>query len=182
MERHGLASPDFATLFQAHHASILAYAIRRTPTLADAEDAAAETFVVAWRRQRDVPADARPWLFAVARRVIANQRRGRMRWRRLRERLVGASHDVAVHADGGPATMALCRLRDEDQELLRLVAWEGLSHGEISIVLGITPNAVAIRLHRARRRYAEELLEVRSAEAKGSRLSRTPGDAKGTHE
>jgi DNA-directed RNA polymerase specialized sigma24 family protein len=34
------------------------------------------------------------------------------------------------------------------------VAWEGLSHAEAGAVLGVSPNAAAIRLHRARRRLA----------------------------
>lgn len=52
---------------------------------------------------------------------------------------------------------ALARLREADQETLRLAAWEGLSNLEIAAVLRITPNAVGVRLHRARRRYVEAL-------------------------
>lgn len=59
----------------------------------------------------------------------------------------------------GPGLAALGRLRPDDQELLRLVAWEELDHRAIGLVLGISSNAVAIRLLRARRRFAEELLK-----------------------
>jgi RNA polymerase sigma-70 factor (ECF subfamily) len=36
-----------------------------------APDVVAETFLVAWRRLDDVPADPLPWLYGVARRVLA---------------------------------------------------------------------------------------------------------------
>ncbi|MDF2806481.1 MAG: polymerase subunit sigma-24 [Cellulosimicrobium sp.] len=52
---------------------------------------------------------------------------------------------------------ALARLGPDDQELLRLVAWEELARDEIALVLGISRAAVRVRLHRARRRLAEQL-------------------------
>jgi len=48
-------------------------------------------------------------------------------------------------------------MRVNDQELLRLWAWEELTPGQIAAVLGTTPNAVSIRLHRARGRLANLL-------------------------
>lgn len=52
---------------------------------------------------------------------------------------------------------ALSRLDAEDQELLRLLEWDGLDRAEIATVLGISRNAVRVRLHRARRRFANAL-------------------------
>ncbi|RPH35500.1 MAG: sigma-70 family RNA polymerase sigma factor, partial [Chloroflexi bacterium] len=63
------------------------------------------------------------------------------------------------NADTEPALEALSRLSASDQELLRLVAWEELSHAEIAEVMGISVNAVAIRLHRARARFERALLK-----------------------
>jgi RNA polymerase sigma-70 factor, ECF subfamily len=58
---------------------VLAHALRRTDAGA-AHDAVAETFLVAWRRFDEVPRDPLPWLYGVARRVLADQRRaGRRR-------------------------------------------------------------------------------------------------------
>ena len=51
----------------------------------------------------------------------------------------------------------MARLSADDRELLRLTAWEQLTRDEIATVLGCSANAVAIRLHRARRRL-ERLL------------------------
>lgn len=150
----------FEHLFGSYQRQIFAYCLRRTSTYADAEDATADAFAVAWRR-RDAAPDpnaALPWLYAIARRTLANQRRVRDRQARLPARLEPPGSDLAPLGDAsGPAVDALERLRPDDQELLRLVAWEELRHDEIAEVLGITANAVAIRLHRARVRFEQEL-------------------------
>jgi DNA-directed RNA polymerase specialized sigma24 family protein len=46
-------------------------------------------------------------------------------------------------------------LPEQDRELLALTGWEGLDHGQVAAVLGCSRNAVRIRLHRARRRFAD---------------------------
>jgi len=158
---------------------VLAYALRRLPTEPDAEDAVADTFSVAWRRVDRLPEPdaALPWLLAIARRVIANQRRGSARRTRLGLRLSSQPRALAYATSADtPALEALGRLRPDDQELLRLLAWEGLSQAEAGIVLGVTPNAVAIRLHRARRRFRDELAEIG---VKGFPRSRTSHQVEG---
>ena len=160
------ASPlaRFEALFREHERAILAYAMRRTATPADAEDAAAETFAIAWRKLESVPAtEALPWLYAVARRVLANQRRGIGRRERLAAFLQVRDVPTPQHvgeAQDGPAFEALATLSPTDQELLRLVAWEELGNQQIAVVLGITTNAVAIRLHRARQRFSAALKSI----------------------
>lgn len=174
----------FETLFTDHQRPVLAYAMRRTQSPADAEDVTAETFAIAWRKLDAVPADPLPWLYAVARRVLANHRRGRGRRERLAALLrvddvptplrAGEDHD-------GPTFAALASLRPADQEVLRLVAWENLGNNEIAAVLGVTPNAVAIRLHRARARFADALARASvDGDLKDPDPSRTSADVKGT--
>lgn len=163
----------FEAAFEAHHRAVLAYALRRTRAEADAEDAVAETFAVAWRRidQMPVPELALPWLLGVARRVLANQRRSLLRRVQLGLRLGAQPQPPAeVFSVRGPAVEALEHLRPDDQELLRLLAWDGLTHAEAGRVLGVSPNAVAIRLHRARRRFAAELAR---RDVKGFESTRT---------
>jgi Sigma-70 region 2 len=79
----------FGLLFDEHRRAVLAYALRRVDDPADAADVLAETFLVAWRRLDEVPAGAgaKPWLLAVARRVLSNQRRGARRRIGLADRL-----------------------------------------------------------------------------------------------
>jgi RNA polymerase sigma-70 factor (ECF subfamily) len=167
----------FESLFERHHRAVLAYALRRVPTAVDAEDAVSETFAVAWRRFDRAPEAeaALPWLLAIARRVLANQHRSTDRRFRLGIRLRANARDTTTTYDADtPALEALDRLRADDRELLRLLAWEGLSQAEAGSVLGISENAVAIRLHRARKRFAEELGRV-----KGFESGRTSSQAEG---
>jgi len=151
-----------AALFEAHFEPLLAYTRRRTPQLSDAEDLVAETFAVAWRRFDRVPrapGEQLPWLYGVARRLLANQRRGAARRLRLLERL----RTTFSPPPAGPAQdigWAIARLSEPEQELLRLIAWEGLTHAEVGTVLGISPNAVAIRVHRARERLKRTMKGV----------------------
>ena len=176
----------FDEVFTEHQRPVLAYAMRRTRTLADAEDVAAETFTIAWRQFDAIRTEEPlPWIYAVARRVLANHRRGNGRRERLAALL--RVEDVATPLRAGddhdgPAFVALATLSPADQELLRLVAWEELGNQQIAEVLGITPNAVAIRLHRARARYADALARTRdSDDLKHLDPSRTSGEVKGTN-
>jgi RNA polymerase sigma factor (sigma-70 family) len=176
----------FDALFTEHQRQVLAYAMRRTQSWADAEDAAAETFTIAWRKFDAIPeAEPLPWLYAVARRVLANHRRGLGRRERLTALLRVEDVATPMHVGedrDGPAFAALSSLAPTDQEILRLVAWEGLGNQGIAAVLGISPNAVAIRLHRARGRFAAALArEDPEDRLKYPDPSRTSADVKGTH-
>lgn len=152
------------------------YAQRRTLQLADAEDVVAETFVVAWRRLDDMPAPGERlyWLYGIARRVLANNRRGVERRSRLQAK---ARSLPAPPMQGGSVLpdvlTAMQRLSNDDQEILRLVAWEGLSHAEVGVALGISTNAVGIRLHRARARLGVALHSPEVRHVKGFQRVRT---------
>lgn len=171
-ERHILLN----ALFEAHYDGLMRYANRRTAQLADAEEAVAEAFVVAWRRLDEVPVpDQRIyWLYGIARRVIANQRRGTRRRLRLHAKAIALSAAAGPRSSELPEVMVAMRgLNDDDQELLRLVAWEGLSHRDVAMVLGISANAAGIRLHRARARLRNALNGTDREELKGFGRIRT---------
>lgn len=146
-------------LYAAHGRSVLAYAVRRAAGEQDAADVLSETFLVAWRRLDDIPPgeQALMWLYAVARRILANQKRGERRRQRLSERLgrelVSALETVAATEPAGvPVVAALAGLRPDDREIVLLTAWEELSPQQIGTVLGISSIAARSRLHRARKR------------------------------
>jgi RNA polymerase sigma-70 factor (ECF subfamily) len=162
-----LAQIRFGRLYRDQGRAILAYALRRVDDPEDAAEVVAETFLVAWRRLDEVPggAEARLWLFGVARRVIANLHRAQRRRTRLAERLAESlrTHLATQPAPAGEAAEilgAIGELSDDDRELLLLVSWEELSSGEAGKVLGISSLAARSRLHRARRRL-RALLEQR---------------------
>jgi RNA polymerase sigma factor (sigma-70 family) len=148
---------QFRAMFERHYRAVLAYALRRAEE-ADAHDVVADTFLVAWRRFDDLPPvnHVLPWLLAVARRTLANQRRSRARADRLVLSLP-ANQPTARIGESHAVVEALSRLRPLDREVLLLTAWDGLTHQEIAQMFGCSANAVAIRLHRARASLAREL-------------------------
>jgi DNA-directed RNA polymerase specialized sigma24 family protein len=98
-----LATDRFRRLFAETERELLTYVLRRVDRAEDAADVVAETFLVAWRRLDKVPAgdEARLWLYGVARRQLANQRRGQLRRLRLADRL-RAELPLSVAGGGGP--------------------------------------------------------------------------------
>ena len=167
-----LAHPDdsalrarFELVYSANYESVLAYALRRTQTRDDALDVVAETFLILWRRLDQAPegTELRLWLYGVARLVLANHLRGQRRRERLGARLRNeptAADVVMPYAADDPRgriSAAFGRLGPDDQEILTLVAVEGLTPNEIARVLGRAAPTIRVRLHRARTRFAREL-------------------------
>jgi RNA polymerase sigma factor (sigma-70 family) len=150
----------FDALFASFSSDIVAYCGWRAGSASDAQDAAAEVFLAAWRRLDELPEGeaARVWLYATARRVIANQRRSSRRRAALQERLAvepasfpqespaSGLEDVIVHE-------ALRSLAPRDREVLLLVEWEGLSPAQTATIMGCPTVTARGRLHRARRRF-----------------------------
>lgn len=147
----------FDALFREEVAAIGSYCRWRAPSSADAEDAVAEVFLIAWRRLDDVPTgrDARLWLYGTARRVLANQARASVRRGKLIEKLGVQPLPVETENDQLAARVheALSALRVGDREILLLAEWEGLTPAEIASVVQCSPVTVRVRLHRARGRF-----------------------------
>ena len=125
---------------------------------------------MAWRRLEDIPAgkEARLWLFGVARNLVKTSWRKRKRSGDLVVRIgsemsTRGTTDEELDKSGVlKIVKALQFLSENDQEMLRLLAWEDLSHKEISVVLGCSENAVAIRIRRARVRLMKVLQSEKS--------------------
>lgn len=136
--------------------------LRRRCQPDDVDDVLNATLLAIWRRLDDIPPGrALPWCYGVARRSLANHRRGGARRLRLLDR-VGAAHSPPpaypwVEEADVELQAALDRLGDLDREVVRLWAWERLEPREIAVVLDATPNAVTVRLARVRRRLEAEL-------------------------
>ncbi len=151
----------FETMYREHFASLHAYAHRRLPARAD--DVVAETFLVAWRRLDDVPADALPWLYGTARRVVSGLRRSSRRQDALAERLAGHREPDASGPSEGDTELvsALARLSEMDRELLLLVYWEDLEPRRAAKALACSRTTIATRLWRAHGRLRNELERTR---------------------
>jgi RNA polymerase sigma factor (sigma-70 family) len=152
---------DFEELYRATYPKVLAYA-RAMAARHDADDAVAEAYAIAWRRQRDIPRGAElGWLIGVTRRVLANARRSQRRMGALRT-LIGAQPrvrgpDPAERIADPELREALLGLAPLDREALVLVAWFDLSPADAAEAIGITPAAFRMRLARARRRLRAAL-------------------------
>ena len=160
----------FEQAFGSHYAQVLAFAVRRVGDQATAEDIAADTFAVAWRRRSDLPDEPLPWLYGVARRVIANQRRSQQRRGSLQARLIGEaghsepSRDPAdILGTRSDVRAALAGIPEGSREVLRLVAWEGLDTRDGATALGCSPAAFRVRLFRAKRQFSKAFAEQQDA-------------------
>jgi RNA polymerase sigma-70 factor (ECF subfamily) len=148
------------------------YGVRRCFDPDDVGDLVAETFLVALQASgRYVPETdtALPWLFGIARRVLAKQRRRRAGTRRLLVKVTNAqvlftsSEEDAVAAAIDAARQAplleagLATLSTSEREVLELVAYDGLTPSEVAAMLNLSPNAARLRLSRARRHLRQVL-------------------------
>jgi RNA polymerase sigma factor (sigma-70 family) len=155
----------FEALYRSSYKAIFGYVLRRSDGDLDAVgDLVAEVYVVALRKQDAIPLapQDRPWLYGVARRVLLEHRRRHSRQIRLESRLRNqAALSETRPGDDEPSLLrvraAMQQLRPADREALQLVAWDDLSYAEAAQVLGCTPNAVALRVHKAKARLRDIL-------------------------
>jgi RNA polymerase sigma-70 factor (ECF subfamily) len=136
---------------------------------ADGSDAdiVAEVFVVAWRRFLEVPEQTKelPWLYGVARNLVANHFRSVQRTSALTDRLM-VEERVSVESSGASSELelrvrrAVDQLSDLDREIFRLIHWEELSHEEVGLSVGITAKAVERRVARARKKVRDYLASL----------------------
>lgn len=156
----------FRALYTGAYADVLRFAQRRVHP-AHAEDVAAETFLVAWRRLDDAPVsleDLRAWLFGIARHCLLNTRRGQRRRDALAVRIAdtrsssGPSQpDADLIAHRVDLAAAWRQLSTAHQEVLSLTVFDDLSSAGAGRVLGISPTAYRLRLLRARRALRRRL-------------------------
>ncbi|MEU8124402.1 sigma-70 family RNA polymerase sigma factor [Spirillospora sp. NPDC049024] len=158
-------APDeqrFTAIYDECRQRVWAYAAARAGGQV-ADEVVSETFAVAWRRLADVPDPPLPWLLGVARNVLRDGHRAQVRREsfaaELRRWAPRQKGDVAEDVAERLAVLrAMAALPEGDREILILIAWQGLTPREAAAVVGCSPAALRVRLHRARRRL------VRAAE------------------
>src|SRR5277367_461520 len=104
----------FEEIYATHRKAVEAY-VRRRISADVVDDVVADVFVVCLRRIDDVPPSALPWLYAVARKTLANERRRRAR--RVPAETVVARDPEPV-GDSALAA-AFGQLGENDREILR---------------------------------------------------------------
>lgn len=147
----------FEELVRRHELPVYRLALRMLGNGSDAEDAAQETFIRAWRSLASFRAESAlsTWLY----RIATNQCLGMLGRSEVR---TGPLTGEELDPRPGPETAALerdalhnvkvaiGRLTAEQRAPLVLREFEGLAYEEIGEVLDLTPGAVKGRLHRAR--------------------------------
>ena len=149
---------EYTRLVNEHSRSIYRYVMRRLTDWSSCEDVVSETFLIAWRRRIQLPPRDRElaWLYAIAFRVISNQRRARDRRNRLTVRIAlerkGNDLEATDDTFDVESVMKIVKyLRVDDRVILEHVYWERLPYREIADILGISENAVGIRINRAKK-------------------------------
>lgn len=128
---------------------------------AAAEDVVQEVFLVARRRLPDYEGRGAPtsWLYAIARGVAANHRRGEARAQRRLRVVSGPAPLASPEEVVGRANAAervrrfLAQLDPDQREVFVLADVEGMSGPEIASALGIKLNVGYSRLRLARRKF-----------------------------
>lgn len=172
----------FVAVYAEHLPAVSRYLARRVDR-DDVDDLAADVFAIAWRKRAQVaPGEELPWLYRIAAYQVANHRR-RLAARASVLGLLAVpdsapSAESLVTADAELAR-AWAAISPRDREVLALVVIDDLAVAQAAVALGITPNAVSIRLHRAKKALAAAIdAETRAAEtpspATGDERSASP--------
>jgi RNA polymerase sigma-70 factor (ECF subfamily) len=164
------AAPEesFSVTFDKYAPAVLRFARRRLDSQDAAWDVVSDTFTAAWRHwaRRPEADHLLPWLYAIAANAVRSRQRAAGRPGRLVTRLSAVEvYQVPDPADGVVSRSAVAdafsRLPEAGQEVLRLVAWEGLTDARsIGLVLGLSPGTARGRIHRARRRLRGMLAQA----------------------
>lgn len=165
-------TPDerrFTAIYDECRQRVWAYAVSRAGRQV-ADEVVSETFAVAWRRFADVPDPALPWLLGVARNVLRDGHRADVRRESFAYEVgrwtARPAGDIAEDVAERLAVLrAMATLPEGDREILILIAWQGLTPREAAKVVGCSPAALRVRLHRARRRLVRQVEATAEAAA-----------------
>ncbi|MCL1588801.1 MAG: sigma-70 family RNA polymerase sigma factor [Actinomycetia bacterium] len=158
MKRNNTNEAEFRVMYKQYFDPVARYCLRRLPEHS-AQDAVSDVFLTAWRRFDSIPPgdQSLPWLYGIAKNVVRNINRSGRRSMRLSAKVKAQAHypepspDVQVirKEQDDELVAALLTLKADDQEVLRLRAYEGLSVKQISIAIGCSEEAAKKRVSRA---------------------------------
>ena len=178
IRRIGCDPDAFEAFYREHVEAVQRFVARRVADRELAADLTADIFIAAIESAKSYMASRGTpvaWLFGVAHNVVSAERRRSGRERNATNRLLGrrlldpddvARIDERVDAEAGRRRLyaAMADLPDGQRAVLELVAVDGLSVGEAAGALGVAPLAARVRLHRARARMTDQLMEAAAPE------------------
>ena len=149
-------SAAFETLYDRHHAPLLAFCRHMVGSREDGEDVLQQAFLRAHKALCDgrVPDRVRPWLFAIARNrcltLIAARRDAAIPVEDVEPSFDGLAEDVQRRADLRELVTDLGRLPEDQRGALVLAELGDFSHPEIARVIGCSPAKVKALVFQAR--------------------------------
>jgi RNA polymerase sigma factor (sigma-70 family) len=158
-------------VYRAYGRLVYAVAYRLLADRGLSEEATQQTFLKAWRAstQIDPSRELGPWLATIARRVAIDLHRREAR--RSATPLDAVTSDdpalvsmpaaVETASDIWEVRRAVSALPADDQQVVRLQHFEGLTHVQIAERLGLPVGTVKSRSFRAHKRLATDLGHVR---------------------
>lgn len=151
----------FQELYETFFPDVFRFALWLTHNRTEAEDIAAETFVLAWaRRDRLRTETLKAYLFAIARNLFFKQRNRSGKSENLSYEMPDPAPDpqrqATARMDLDRVSCALAQMPETDRHALFLRTEHSLPYAEIARVLGVSEGAARVRVHRARRKLLEE--------------------------
>jgi RNA polymerase sigma factor (sigma-70 family) len=181
-------SRAFGELFDRHADRVYNHCFRRTADWSLAEDLTSVVFLEAWRKRKQVRLhgdSVLPWLLAVANNCLRNADRSRRRYTRLLAKLPRSEDAPALdtessdHIDDAEQMrnilLVVHQLSTEDQEVITLCDWSGLTYEETATALAIPIGTVKSRLSRAHARLRARM------DPENDRSQQPSTDVKGGH-
>lgn len=168
---------ELILLYEKYKRPLHTYIYRLLGSQEDADDLTQEVFMrafVSWDDLYD-RGNLSPWLYRIATNLCVDQlrRRKRISWWPLTRRRIGeqqADHGTEEEAPYLPSDsggipevfereqirLALASMPEDYATVLVLSAAQGLPYQDIASIVGISPNAAATRISRAKRMFAEQ--------------------------
>jgi RNA polymerase sigma-70 factor (ECF subfamily) len=143
-----------AELYDRHASTVVGVAVRILKSRREAEDVAHDVFLEAWRRAGSYEpsrASVRGWLLLVTRSRALDRKKsaGFSRGVPLDAEPEDDTVSAEIDVDRGRAVRALAALSPEQQEVIRLGYFEGLSSSEMATELGVPIGTVKSRVRSA---------------------------------
>jgi RNA polymerase sigma-70 factor (ECF subfamily) len=176
----------FTLLVEAYQRPVFNLCYRMLGNAGDAEDAAQETFLRAYKgmRRYDLNRPFSTWILSIAAHYCIDQAR-RRRYPEISVEDLPVP-DLPDHTQGIESSLSrkeeqkkvralLETLEPTDRAAVVMYYWYDFSYQEISQALALTESAVKSRLHRARLAMAKEWMERQSMEQPASGVPVRPG-------
>jgi RNA polymerase sigma factor (sigma-70 family) len=174
--RIGVDPGAFESFYREHREAVKRFVARRVADPYLVADLTAEVFVAALQSARGYDARRgapRAWLLGIARNVVATESRraahelsaeaaaaGAGRALLRADDLVELHERIDAEATARSLYQEMSRISARDRAVLELVALDGLSLREAAAALDISQVAARVRLHRARRRLQDQLVQL----------------------